>query len=695
MNSPLVTIGIPVYNDEKWLARSLDNVIAQQYTNLEIIIADDCSVDRSGEICREYARRDNRIRFLQNKFNLGALKNHNMLFEISQGDYFAWGSGHDYFHPSFVSACVQVLQQDDSTVLCYPQAEYIAYDERPIRRTSELLEIRGTTPGARFKSLINAAVNPNMYYGLFRSRALAQSALHRKAMGGDLLFLAEMALLGGIAQIDEVLVYRKHNRLDETSEESTKRWIKNVIQPRGIGLEGITPWLDMASEYFKIIDAAPVSPEEKEAMLEAALDFCTKNFGGSITQDLRQLSRLTFPLEARYESSPNLLGFYAADILHRLNMATMFAPDSEETRRLHSFCESRLKQVGGAQISKARETTNVQTGFSASAQTGFEEAKRLTWGLSKTPFKVVYFEICGACNASCPYCITGAKGSDAPRGLVTVEAFTTVMNKLFAHGWIDRQSMVHLFTWGEPTLHPQLHEIISYVTAMGLKFGLSTNAYKRPFIDADFTRNLAQLIISMPGFSQASYDRVHGFDFNKVKENIEVLVQDVHRFNPLVDIQLNFHIYRFNTNEVSAGEEFARQLGIRFNPYYAYINNLHQFCGWVSGNLPAAEMDRINSELFTQLMRDGLYDGGRDIPAGYRCPQVDYLIIDEFANVATCCVLPRDHKDYSCGNILSDDMNSIMQKKISRAACASCVTSGLSRFAHAPKAYEAGRYYGS
>lgn len=682
---PLVTIGVPVYNDEPWLPRSIERLLSQDYDNLEIIIADDGSSDRSPEICREFANRDSRIRFIQNKFNLGAVRNHNILFELSQGDFFAWGSGHDFFYPSFVSKCIRILQQDENLILCYPQADYLDLHEKLMKETFLKLELRQIEPAERFKALMQSAANANMFYGLFRSSALAKAVLPKKMMGGDILFLAEIALSGGIAQVDEVLVCRKMNRPDERAEQCTERWINNVIQPRGLGLEGITPWLDMVAEYIRIVDAAAVSATDKESMLREVICFAKRNFGASIENDLAQLVGVGQAVADAYGDQINLLKFYSAEILHRLDLAKIFAPESDRQRNVRVFCDAVLEQ-------RQEETKPGFERVKVKGENSSEAGIGSGWQISSVPFKTVYFEVCGVCNARCPYCITASKGSNAARGMATVELFTKSMTKLMNAGWIDLNSVIHLFTWGEPTLHPQLPKIMTAASDLGLRYGMSTNAYVLPEIDADAIRGLFQLTISMPGFSQASYDRVHGFRFNQIIENIRCIVEAIRKRNSHVDIQLNFHIYRFNTHEVADGEEFARQLGIRFNPYYAYINNLRQLCGWVIGSLSDEEMGRINADLFSEVMREGLEAGARDIPADYRCPQIDYLILDEFANVATCCVLPRDHADYSCGNLLNDDLATIMSRKVSRPTCSGCVSSGLSRFAHAPKDYRPGRF---
>ena len=86
--SPLVSIGLPVFNGEKSLAQALDALLDQDYSNLEIIISDNGSTDRTSEICEEFLKKDTRIKYYRSSENLGSNWNFNRVFELSSGKYF-------------------------------------------------------------------------------------------------------------------------------------------------------------------------------------------------------------------------------------------------------------------------------------------------------------------------------------------------------------------------------------------------------------------------------------------------------------------------------------------------------------------------------------------------------------------------------------------------------------------------------
>ena len=100
---PKVTIGMPVYNGEKFLCNTLDCLLAQSYTNLELIISDDASTDSTSKICTEYAVKDSRIKYIRHTKNLGIeseagftpLPNFNFVLNQASSPYFMWAGVDD------------------------------------------------------------------------------------------------------------------------------------------------------------------------------------------------------------------------------------------------------------------------------------------------------------------------------------------------------------------------------------------------------------------------------------------------------------------------------------------------------------------------------------------------------------------------------------------------------------------------
>ena len=109
MSTPRVSIGLPVYNGEKYLRAALDCILRQDYADFELVICDNASSDGTEAICREYAARDGRIRYTRNETNIGASGNYKRVFELARGEFFKWASHDDTFHPSLVRRCMEVF----------------------------------------------------------------------------------------------------------------------------------------------------------------------------------------------------------------------------------------------------------------------------------------------------------------------------------------------------------------------------------------------------------------------------------------------------------------------------------------------------------------------------------------------------------------------------------------------------------
>ena len=92
-----VSIGIPVYNGEKYIRKALDSVLKQNFTDFELIISDNASTDMTKDICEEYVVRDKRIRYIRQSTNIGVIRNFEAILTLARGDYLIWLAHDDYY----------------------------------------------------------------------------------------------------------------------------------------------------------------------------------------------------------------------------------------------------------------------------------------------------------------------------------------------------------------------------------------------------------------------------------------------------------------------------------------------------------------------------------------------------------------------------------------------------------------------
>lgn len=130
----VISVIIPVYGVEKYLEECIESVLCQTYTNLEVILVDDGSPDRCGEICDRYAERDSRLIVLHQK-NAGAAAARNAGLRIAAGEYIAFADGDDYLEPDAYAHMVRTLEDTDADIVqcgfrnVYANGKQIVYEE--------------------------------------------------------------------------------------------------------------------------------------------------------------------------------------------------------------------------------------------------------------------------------------------------------------------------------------------------------------------------------------------------------------------------------------------------------------------------------------------------------------------------------------------------------------------------------------
>lgn len=204
---PLVTIGVPVYNGARLLRDALDSLVAQDYTELEIIVSDNASTDETPTIVAEYAKRDRRIRLARQSRNIGATENFNALVGMAKGEYFGWAAHDDLRAPTHVSALVAALQANPHAVAA--QSRVACFYEEPSApafvRTNPLGDQHD--PRWRFRTAIRSHWWTLVVFGLMRTDVLRKTGLIPTMIGGDKVLVTELALRGEFAEVPETLFF--------------------------------------------------------------------------------------------------------------------------------------------------------------------------------------------------------------------------------------------------------------------------------------------------------------------------------------------------------------------------------------------------------------------------------------------------------------------------------------------------------
>lgn len=216
-NHPLVTIGIPVRNGEKYIREALDSAISQSYENIEILISDNASTDATNEICDIYASKDKRIRYVRQTTNIGSLANFNFVVEHASGAYFTWLAHDDVLHTNYVEQLGKFLYEHQNVALVASDFSIIDFNGDIIKQ-EQLNSLRPDLKWSTRRSQFFHFPSKNTYfciYGLMRTQAckavIKSIPETRLLTATEFPYLSRIATLGEIIGLPiEIRKYRNH-----------------------------------------------------------------------------------------------------------------------------------------------------------------------------------------------------------------------------------------------------------------------------------------------------------------------------------------------------------------------------------------------------------------------------------------------------------------------------------------------------
>ena len=217
VNNPKISIGIPVYNGEKFIRKCIESVLQQTNRNFELIISDNASTDSTPEICKEFLNKDDRISFVRQDKNMGQNWNFNFLLEKANGEYFVWVAADTFLLPEFIEKNIAVLESQDKAVGCisrikidesyndkYKKEKQILKKIGLVYRPYDTLPITGNYMERIRKYLKHFPWE--MFYSVYRTEALRESFVHDFFIGHDAGLALNVLKHGEIQVVDEFLL---------------------------------------------------------------------------------------------------------------------------------------------------------------------------------------------------------------------------------------------------------------------------------------------------------------------------------------------------------------------------------------------------------------------------------------------------------------------------------------------------------
>ena len=223
-----LTIGIPVYNGEKFLEEKITSILNQDFVDFELIISDNASTDSTKEICSKFATNDKRVRFFSHKKNLGANWNFDFILKKAKGEYFMWTATDDKILPEFYEKNIEILEKNPTIVCSASQVKYFGENrnywvkravdgsfkgltKKIIERFQNLQNYPASgTFESKFRHYLKLRGHHHIYYGIYRTEQLKKIWLVdvNFTVGVDLATILSILRFGDFHVIDEVMMYR-------------------------------------------------------------------------------------------------------------------------------------------------------------------------------------------------------------------------------------------------------------------------------------------------------------------------------------------------------------------------------------------------------------------------------------------------------------------------------------------------------
>jgi glycosyltransferase involved in cell wall biosynthesis len=296
--SAILTIGMPVFNGERYLPAALASLLNQTFSEFELLIQDNASTDRTREMCRSFAATDARISYQRNERNLGAAKNYNRVLDRASGRYFKWAAHDDVCKPDYLRRCIEVLEQQQDVVLCHSQSEAIDPAGKRLGIYADEPEAMDAHCWQRFARVILPPHYCIPVFGVMRRSVLEKTIRHGDWVGADRNLLAELALHGKMRLVDELLFQRRHHAESSISKFPDERmraaWFKRAAEADTGGSElasrkktRVYPTWRRLQEYRRAINRVPMSSRERIACRAVLMRwFCGRHHTGKLNAAL-------------------------------------------------------------------------------------------------------------------------------------------------------------------------------------------------------------------------------------------------------------------------------------------------------------------------------------------------------------------------------------------------------------------------
>ncbi|WP_088289166.1 glycosyltransferase family 2 protein [Kineosporia sp. A_224] len=277
--APRLTVGLPVYNGEHYLAQSLEALLGQTFGDFELVVSDNASTDGTAGICHDFADQDRRVRYVRQPQNIGAAPNHNHVVGLARGDLFKWASGDDLYARDLLRVCVDALDAHPEVVMAHSWTAAVDGNGRVTQALDYPLRTDSPDPAVRLRSMLygnagddgdpvadHGVIRADDCYGVVRTAVMRRVAPHDSYYYADKVWSVDLALQGPFHQHPDWLYFRRdHPERAEHANPTVRSRCANLDPRRADPLRHPVARLygEYVLGYVRAIGRAPLSVRDR------------------------------------------------------------------------------------------------------------------------------------------------------------------------------------------------------------------------------------------------------------------------------------------------------------------------------------------------------------------------------------------------------------------------------------------------
>ena len=242
--SPIVTIGLYVYNGEKYIKERLENIFLQNFNNFELLNSDNASNDNTSRICKEFLEKEKRIKYIKQEKTIDIQANANFVLKNAKSKYFVWTQIDDLWEPEFLEESIKILEKNQNVIGSNSKVEIIGpitdslkeskndkiFDKlyKKIRKKFRKMDTQSLDGdfNQRIRKFLKNPGHNNILFGVFKTKEFQQSVFSELFVGNDFSIVLNLLKFGEIHVVNRVLNYKREGGMSGYGIISIIKYVK-------------------------------------------------------------------------------------------------------------------------------------------------------------------------------------------------------------------------------------------------------------------------------------------------------------------------------------------------------------------------------------------------------------------------------------------------------------------------------------